>query len=421
MKEALELARKFKKEGKYDLFRGQARDWEIVSSLCRMDNNSKKQHKQRILDFFYFCKNNELLKTYINPNKSNEFIAIAQHYSKYYSEYNNEKNSKFCELNTNFVDFTSCPEIAMYFATNNKENCEIGKECVIICLNKNEFENEVNNGYTQYLCSNQNLPIPRIIEVDLTNLWRLKAQKGCFMELAFVDFDKIYGFDKIVFPYSEPFEDIKKNDIYPERESPLEIELKKFFMDMQIIENTLFIRELMEKYNGISISIDIPPMKKYNEIFQDFSALSQHSSWETIDNKWNDERKISWKCEKDRNQIQVDTQKLLNADLIYCNQLATTIAKNRNMLINIKLTNTEILDSEISEKIKRMYDGMNPWPYTNEHIVNAMKELLKIERYINSMVNKIQIEFGEKKVARDIIQDPLFLKKIINLYSEKIF
>jgi len=210
MKEALELAKKFKEEGKYDLFRGQARDWEVVSSASRISDDLRNQHEQRIRNFYSFCASNELLKAYINPDKYDEFIAITQHYSGYYREYNNQLDSQFCDLQTNFIDFTSSPEIAMFFATHN-ESCEVGQDSVIVCLNKNEFENETSNGFIHYLCSKQSLPIPRIIEVDLTNLWRLEAQKGCFMELQLIGFDrKLYGFDRIYFPYSEPFDGIQK-------------------------------------------------------------------------------------------------------------------------------------------------------------------------------------------------------------------
>lgn len=372
MKEALELANRFKEEGKFDLFRGQARDWEVVSSASRINDNSLVMEEMQ--KFYQFCATNELLKPYIDSEKFDEFIAIAQHYG----------------LKTNFVDFTSSPEIAMYFATHDK-SCEVGQESVIVCLNRNEFEEEVRNGYTQHLISKQNLPIPSIIEVDLTNLWRLEAQKGCFMEQPFIGFDKLYGFDKIYFPYSEPFDSIQKFDIYPERKSPIELELDKFFMDMRMSG----IAKIEKKFTN-TIHIGRPPMEAYNKIFQDYSKLQKHSSWNNIDNKWNNETQVQWEYQNERKQIRLDIQKLANNDSVYYNQFVTTISQHRDMLINIDLINAENYNSNISEKIKSIYDGMNFLPYSNEHIANAIKELLHIELHFENMANKIEMEFGER-------------------------
>jgi len=395
MKEALELAKKFKEERKYDLFRGQARNWEVVSSASRINDNSlviKETEK-----FYRFCATNELLKPYIDSENFDEFIAIAQHYG----------------LKTNFVDFTSSPEIAMYFATHDK-SCEVGQESVIVCLNRNEFEKEVREGFIQHLISKQKLSTPRIIEVDLTNLWRLEAQKGCFMELQLIGFDKLYGFDRIHFPYSEPFDDIQKTDIYPERKSPIEIELDKFFMDMRMSENAKIVRNFP---NVVHIE-DKPPLAAYNKIFQDFSKLSKHSSWDNIDSKWNTEKQVQWEYAENREHLQIDIQKLASNNSYYFTQLIDVITQHRNRLIDIEVINEEKFVSRnligfsgsapifapskvtISEKIKTIYDGMNPLPYSNEHIVNAIKELLHIELYFDNKTDKIEVEFGERDNGR---------------------
>ena len=382
MKEALELANKFKEDGTYDLFRGQALgDWKVISSFCRISIDLKEQHIEKITKFYSFCKNNDLLRIYIASNQGNDFIAIAQHYG----------------FGTNFVDFTSCPEIAMYFATHDM-CCEIGKESVIVCLNKREFEHEVNNGFSHFLLTKHNLPIPSIIEADLTNLWRLKAQKGCFLKLPFTNYDRnIYDFDRIYFPYSEPFNGILESDIYPERKSPIEIELDKFFMDMRMIENTKIINEIMKNIpNAATITIDTKPsVAEYNIIFKDFSTLQKHYSWEAIDSKWDEEKQIKWKYQTNRDQIQVDVQKLINSDSAYFNQLVNMIAKHRNTLINIEIINVKNLNPKISEKLKIMYDGMDVLPYSNVQIAGAIRELLNIELHFNE-IDKVEVEFNER-------------------------
>jgi transcription termination factor NusB len=379
MKEALELIKKFKEEGKYDLFRGQAKNWEVMSSAVRTNDVSRVI--KEIENFGYFCANNELLKPYINLDKSNEFIAIAQHYG----------------LKTNFIDFTSSPEVAMYFATHDK-SCEVGQQNVIVCLNRKEFENDVSSGgFIHFLLSKQNLPIPCIIDVDLTNLWRLKAQKGCFLELLLGSFDsKIYDFDRIFFPYSEPFDGIQKKDIYPERKSPIEIEIDKFFMDMRMIKSQETLKQIMANLVHHEIVIDYSTVVKIqNIIFKDISTLQKHYSWETIDNKWNDERQIKWEYQSNRSQIQVDIQKLISSDSVYFNQFVNTIAEHRNTLINIEIINTKHFNSNISEKLERLFDGMNVLPYSNIQIASAIKELLNIEMNFNKN-DKVEVELGER-------------------------
>ena len=183
----------------------------------------------------------------------------------------------------------------------------------------------------------------------------------------------------------------KKKDIYPERKSPIEIELDKFFMDMRMIENTKWIKNIP---NIEHIYDTPPPIEEYNKIFKDFSKLLKHSSWDYIDEKWNTETKICWEYQKDREKIQIDTQRL-DTDSVYYNQLVTTISQHKNVLINIELANIENINPKISEKINRMYDGMNNLPYSSEHIVNAIKELLHIELLFHKLTDKIEVEFGE--------------------------
>jgi hypothetical protein len=377
MKEALELTKIFKEEGKYNLFRGQAKNWEVMSSASRVNDDSRVI--KEIINFGHFCANNELLKPYLN---SDEFIAIAQHYG----------------LMTNFIDFTSSPEVAMYFATHDK-SCEVGQQSVIICLNRKEFENEVSNGFIQSLIQKQTLPIPCIIDVDLTNLWRLKAQKGCFLELRLGGFDRnIYGFDRIFFPYLEPFDGIQKKDIYPERKSPIEIEIDKFFMDMQMREGQKTLNQIMPNFLHVDIDYSTS-VKIQNIIFKDFSTLQKHYSWEIIDNKWNDERQIKWEYQSNRGKIQVDIQKLISSDSVYFNQFVNTIAEHRNTLINIEIINTKHFNSNISEKLERLFDGMNVLPYSNVQIASAMNELLNIELNFNE-IDKIEVELSERNSGK---------------------
>lgn len=103
---ALELAKKFQADGTFDLFRGQVKNWPLVSSFGRQNKKKRKECEAEYHRFFRFCSENEILKTYLTPDSYDKIIGIAQHYG----------------IPTNFVDFTSNVEVAMSFATHRNRS-----------------------------------------------------------------------------------------------------------------------------------------------------------------------------------------------------------------------------------------------------------------------------------------------------------
>jgi len=86
--EALKLAEKFKKSGKYNLFRGQAKNWEVVPTAGRISKEKFEQSKKQLERLLYYFSTETVLKKYCS--RIDDFFAIAQHYG----------------IPTNYIDFT---------------------------------------------------------------------------------------------------------------------------------------------------------------------------------------------------------------------------------------------------------------------------------------------------------------------------
>lgn len=208
IEEAYLLLSKFQKMGKYNLFRGQSRNWEVVSSAARLKDEEFENHLENLKFLYIYFSNDKVLEKY--TKNIDEFFAIAQHYG----------------FPTNYIDFTSDYEVALFFATNSSSN-KFGENCSIICLN----ENDINNFFdkTKIMYKDFRVP-PQIIKVEVDNLWRLQSQKGQFLFTPISHFEKYYDFDRIIFPFESSFSKIDKEKIYPKNKSDLELYLDYFLM-----------------------------------------------------------------------------------------------------------------------------------------------------------------------------------------------
>ncbi|MDB5003885.1 MAG: hypothetical protein JWQ34_2110 [Mucilaginibacter sp.] len=207
---AVALARKWKEEGKYDLFRGQGSNWKLVSSIHRVKGQrGYNKHLKRSDLLFGFMQLNPVLKDYCK--NQDQFIAIAQHYG----------------VATNFIDFTEDPIIAAWFATHSKAN-KIGQYACIICAKRKDFEETML--FTKPLLDKYyvNGHQPEFVSIDVHDLWRLQAQKGHFLYTPFSGIEHYYPFDRILFPYDQPFEAIRKEYIYPLQKSIIETNIDHF-------------------------------------------------------------------------------------------------------------------------------------------------------------------------------------------------
>jgi hypothetical protein len=180
-------------------------------------------------------------------------IAVAQHYG----------------LPTNFVDFTTRPDIAGFFASEKASSETAGDLASIVCLDVQgfkEFWHPLAGRYTP----------PEFLEITVPDLWRLEAQHGCFLFCPYDNVERLYDFDRILFPNTHPLRGVRREDIYPERKSHLEVLLDQYFMNELMIEN-----ERAWKPEGIkTLVLEAPTGGCDPDVFP--KGLPDHASWSGV-------------------------------------------------------------------------------------------------------------------------------------------
>ncbi|NTX26719.1 FRG domain-containing protein [Burkholderia pyrrocinia] len=215
VEEAVELALCFKQEGRYDWFRGQVQaKWKPSSSMERAIKRGEKHESlvQRIMQFLSWAKTVPALSYLADPVNRDQAFAILQHYG----------------FPTTYIDFTTEPGIAGFFASDCKEAPPAGTHSAIFCLNTADLR----RFYGENMPSS-NIDDPKQLQIDLVsvnvdNLWRLQAQAGHFL-FANHSWYEFYDLDRIEFPWTGYPSFPPRSQIYPEHRSGLEQLLDNYF------------------------------------------------------------------------------------------------------------------------------------------------------------------------------------------------
>jgi len=221
---AIELAQKFKTEGRYDWFRGQVRDWPLYSSAYRrwLDDDPEALAKVgwRQQQFLNWAANTQGLEALAADEDS--LYAVMQHYG----------------IPTDLIDFTTDPSIAGFFAADTANPPEPGSLSCIYCLNTDDLTGywRVNHQFSQ----GGDL---RLVRLNVPNLWRLEAQQGVFL-YSNHNWALHYPPDRILFPYTGYPNSPKREAIYPERKSFLEVLLDQYFDREQKLRGIQVLNEL---------------------------------------------------------------------------------------------------------------------------------------------------------------------------------
>jgi hypothetical protein len=207
LEEAVEEVNKLKTED-YNLFRGQSGLWPVVSNLNRLNGSERDEAIKKAFVVQHFLNQNSMLS-------QDETIAALQHYG----------------IPTNFVDFTTDPNVAAYFTTSlsGKEPNEYG---CIICIDKEEVKKIINilsnddtyvGSETFNLIKTNEVPEAEVIDIYVDNLFRKEAQKGEFLFLPFIGFEIRMPYKRVIFKNSaENQKKFNKLDFFPEKKSELE-------------------------------------------------------------------------------------------------------------------------------------------------------------------------------------------------------
>lgn len=200
--EALDLLRKLASQGPC-VFRGQTKPWPVVPPLLRQSTDQDKA-RRRLEEFLSWCGPHPRMSLYAGDR--DQLTGIAQHYG----------------VATSFVDLTTVPEVAIFFATQPTAS---DNEPTIFVWQRADL---------------LGVPGVRPIEPKIPNLWRLEGQGGLFVDVAAdVQLD-LLATHVVTFPSPSSDDNllIRHEDVYPSRKSPLETVLDDFFF-REDIENVV--------------------------------------------------------------------------------------------------------------------------------------------------------------------------------------
>lgn len=230
VEEAVELALKFKKEGRYDWFRGQLQsNWKPSSSLERAlaRGESHEALTVRLERFIAWARHEPSLRYLTEASNQDQLFAVLQHYG----------------FPTCYIDFSTDPGVAGFFASDCENPPDEGVRSVIFCLDSADlrtfYEHYVSPEFED---DSERLEVD-LVSVNVDNLWRLQAQAGCFV-FSNHSWYNFYDLNRIEFPWTGYPSFPSRDRIYPEHRSSLEQLLLNYFEDeRRSLNNEIFLRD----------------------------------------------------------------------------------------------------------------------------------------------------------------------------------
>jgi hypothetical protein len=360
VEDAVTLASKFKREGKYDWFRGQIKDWPPHSSLYRAKANDESLAK--IEDdfnlFISWINQKEELKYLLADGNHHQLEAILQHYG----------------FPTNYIDFTTEPSIAGFFACDSVTPPQDGNSC-IYCLSIDDLLSVYE--FVNIVISRNEVKLEKVI-VDVQNLWRLQAQQGVFLHANY-NWEIDYPLDKIIFPYKGYPSYPTRDFIYPKHKSSLEILLDEFFDRQRSINN---FRKFAPFFDVKALS---PlPNGVQEKAFKNISELKILPSWEELrleiwsEYKEEDYHSTTGQIQRLRLHPSYSEAEVKNAITFGVKQLLNSNASIRGKTIDWILEGSPgYLDvQKAASLLSLIWNGMRCLPYDNEEISIASGNLI---------------------------------------------
>ena len=253
--EAIELAEQLRQQGEYDLFRGQlSAEWDCVPSLFRITDEMLEPTLARLARYIYFLEvTPELAEIAEDIDLA---TAVAQHHG----------------LPTAFLDFTTDPRIAGFFATDGLDQ-EQHTTGAITLVNSSDFDE---------LSSAQPDHELRIVRPTIPNLHRLQAQKGIFIHIGLPSLEHAAACDRIEFEHGAVDLEIARGTIYPEQDQ-IELLLRHYFDNESALSSKALILEFVAQWQtaGVSagvIEYDEPSWEGRQGYFR-LGQVPVHESW----------------------------------------------------------------------------------------------------------------------------------------------
>lgn len=367
IEEAVELAHKFKEEGRYNWFRGQVQDWPPLSSLNRFyrtgGNEAEKKVKRRLEMFFRWMSGIKELQYLQGLEYIHDFSAILQHYG----------------IPTHYIDFTTDPGVAGFFAADTKTPPAEGKSC-IYCVETEDLMDVWDS--LKGLDERKGASI-ELIEIDVQNLWRLQAQHGVFL-YANYNWHIDYPMDRILFPYSDYPPYPTPDQIYPENKSPLEQLLDQYFS----LETATYVNEEFQEFfkklqaegkPARYIEWNSLPGGFYADAFIDPDSLAPTESWSSKAlEAWDsapteDFYQTAGPARTLKLRPGAGVEEIRRAVSFGVKQVLRSDPSIRSKTVNWSFTGLpeNLSGQELNEWLRPAWNGMRRLPYTHSDIADA--------------------------------------------------
>ncbi len=375
VKEAIALAERFRVAGKYRYFRGQ-RDarWEVTSSFGRADAAGRLKAREEIGAFAAWVRGAERLVPYLADD--DKIIAAAQHHRL---------------TPTTFIDFSTDPAVAGWFATeegvlvpaiieprvtgNRAETAAgqlLGWRCPCIALHQFWILGQEGAIYMVdpdevggfFEAMTRSGPVLRFLQVEVSNLWRLQAQSGLFLE-AQRDIAPIWLFDRIIFAQTGAGPAIERRRIYPDRRSHLEQMIDDYRLQRT---GELALEDLIEasRRGGVlDLNVEHPSGDRMPEL--DLTPLKSpwgagpDEPWPVVDIE---SMPPSWSVER----IKANPAEL--ADLVATRRNSTDL-----LMVNPDFPRR---NGTAQAAVDSLWEGLRPHPYSAEQIATSLSSLIRL-------------------------------------------
>ena len=310
------------------------------------------------LNWLKGCRELEGLNDFSDENNVHALFAILQHYG----------------VPTHYIDFSTDPGVAGFFAADTKEPAEGATSC-IYCLNTADLMDvwslmrDVREGAQLEL-----------VTIDVSNLWRLEAQKGTFL-FADWNWEIDYPMDRILFPHTGYPPYPTREVIYPSNKSPLEAVLDRYF---EVEKSTFANRMLQEQFAKLQAKGGSAFWTAIKELPEGYHApafvegrLDPLPSWASIEEAWATMRKetmqdvggpeVAFQLDPDpgpddlRAAVRYSIRRLLRGD-----------NSARRKMFTFRLEGISVESrSKLGRLIATTWNGMRRLPFSDEHIAGA--------------------------------------------------
>jgi FRG domain len=399
--EALEMAERWKNDGKYDLFRGQTDcKWLVQSSLTRYSDYQEAHDKSG--RFEAWVKSTPGLESLAQD--VDQVIAIGQHYG----------------LPTHFVDFTYTPKVAAFFAIDGVDSDAEYEGC-IICLNTPNFFEFWEN----YSKSVEVELLPELIRVSVPNLWRIEAQKGVFLFNPYDHIERIYDFDRIVFPQNKTPIYFKRQELYPDQESQLELLLRQFFMHENMLKNHSTFLEGLKGTYVCNVDGELP---NASALVREIDILP---SWEGVNLKqWIEVRSEKYDGYTQPINIQLPDENLPTQSFV--SEITQKIIKQmerqrrlRQSMIDWKLIPDNSLSPDLAPCLRTLWNGIRLLPFSDELVAESLANMILMSRWLSSFgiskrdfeshfgnAHEIEMASSDGSYSRSLVSDAAVVSSI---------